>query len=473
MTNDKGPMTNDQKKRKFSILVVDDTPENIDIMKNTLVSEYQVQAATSGRQALKLAASAKQPDLILLDIMMPEMDGYEVCLRLKSDKNTQDIPVIFVTAMSEAEDETKGLELGAVDYITKPAKQAIVKARVKTHLNLKLAHETLAKKNEELEEMAVLREKVERITRHDLKSPLSGIINIPDILMKELDLTEKQKHLLKTVTLSGYQMLEMINHSLDLYKMETGTYQYTPGIVELVSLLHNIIAEKEFLLQDKKISVDIMLHGRLADKSDCFSVQGETLLCYSLFANLLKNALEASPDKARITVSLEERDLCFIGVHNQGAVPEKIREHFFEQYVTAGKPGGTGLGTYSAKLMTETQGGGICLRTSEKTGTEVTVRLPKVAADKTDMNKTAGSDTVKAESSEIPLAIPPQSLLERFYDLSMLGDITGIKDTLNEIECLDEQYPEFAARLRNLANQFRSRKIREFLKEIMTPGKNG
>ncbi|MCP4697049.1 MAG: response regulator [Gammaproteobacteria bacterium] len=374
----------DAQKRKFSILVVDDMPENIDIIKSALVPDYHVQATTNGRHALILAASAKQPDLILLDIMMPEMDGYEVCACLKTDKNTRDIPVIFVTAMREEKDETKGLELGAVDYITKPVRQAILKARVKNHLNLKLAHEELAEKNEELaqknkklEELALLREDVERITRHDLKGPLSGIITIPEILVKKSDLSGEQKGLLKTVAHCGYQMLNMINHSLDLYKMEAGTYEYTPDIVELVSMLHKIMAEKEVFLKDKDISIDILLHGRPADKNDRFIVQGETLLCYSLFANLLKNALEASPEKMHVTVSLEEKDVCFITIHNQGAVPKKIRKHFFERYVTAGKSQGTGLGTYSAKLMAETQRGGISLQTSDKTGTAVTVCLPK------------------------------------------------------------------------------------------------
>jgi putative two-component system response regulator len=117
-----------------TVLVVDDTPDNIDLLDGVLNRDYKVKAALNGEKALKIAGSDNPPDIILLDIMMPGMDGYEVCRRLKSDAKTQDIPVIFVTSMSEVEEETKGLDVGAIDYITKPISPAIVKARIKNHL---------------------------------------------------------------------------------------------------------------------------------------------------------------------------------------------------------------------------------------------------------------------------------------------------------------------------------------------------
>jgi len=128
---------------KSTILVVDDTPENIDVLNGILKPEFQVKVALNGMKALKIVQAAPQPDLILLDIMMPDIDGYEVCRRLKSDPVTKDIPVIFVSAMSEVMDETKGFELGAVDYITKPLSPAIVTARVRNHLSLKSARNEL------------------------------------------------------------------------------------------------------------------------------------------------------------------------------------------------------------------------------------------------------------------------------------------------------------------------------------------
>ena len=134
------------------ILIVDDTPENIDVLGGVL-SQYKRIVALNGEKALQRALSKNPPDLILLDIMMPGMDGYEVCRRLKADERTRDIPVIFVTAKGEVEDETQGFELGAVDYIIKPISPSIVQARVKTHLTLKLAREELMRQQAETERL--------------------------------------------------------------------------------------------------------------------------------------------------------------------------------------------------------------------------------------------------------------------------------------------------------------------------------
>ncbi|MFI3156976.1 MAG: two-component system response regulator [Methylococcaceae bacterium] len=136
---------------KTTILVVDDTPDNLILMNNLLKGDYKVKIANGGENALKIAASDSPPGLILLDIMMPDMDGYEVCRQLKRNPKTMNIPVIFLTAKAEIEDEKKGLELGAVDYITKPISPPIVMARVKNHLALKAMADFLRDQNEFLE----------------------------------------------------------------------------------------------------------------------------------------------------------------------------------------------------------------------------------------------------------------------------------------------------------------------------------
>ena len=130
---------------KKTILLVDDTPANIQIAREILKDTYKTRVATSGAKALELVKVAPAPDLILLDVMMPEMDGYEVCTRLKADRATCDIPVIFLTAMTEADDETRGFSVGAVDYIHKPFSPAVVMARVQTQLNLREAREQLGR----------------------------------------------------------------------------------------------------------------------------------------------------------------------------------------------------------------------------------------------------------------------------------------------------------------------------------------
>jgi putative two-component system response regulator len=128
-----------QEEHKQTILAVDDTPENLDILKGILTPEFRVKAAINGKMAISIAQTQK-PSLILLDIMMPDIDGFEVCRRLKSNPGTANIPVIFVTAMSESRDENKGFKLGGVDYITKPVNPSIVQARVRTHIALADQH---------------------------------------------------------------------------------------------------------------------------------------------------------------------------------------------------------------------------------------------------------------------------------------------------------------------------------------------
>ncbi|MCX7172355.1 MAG: two-component system response regulator [Proteobacteria bacterium] len=140
------------KDRRPTVLVVDDTPQNLSLMSDLLENDYQVKVATGGARALKIVRSNAPPDLILLDIMMPDMDGYEVCRQLKADPVTALIPVIFLTAKTETQDEELGLSLGAVDYITKPISPPIVMARVKTHLMLKASADFLRDKNAFLEQ---------------------------------------------------------------------------------------------------------------------------------------------------------------------------------------------------------------------------------------------------------------------------------------------------------------------------------
>jgi phosphoserine phosphatase RsbU/P len=160
-----------------TVLIVDDTPINIGVISGALKDSFATKVATSGEKALAIASGKEKPDLILLDIMMPEMDGYEVCRHLKADPDTRDIPVIFLTSQTEAEDETKGFEVGAVDYIHKPFSAAVVKARVRTHLMLREAHDQIARQlveiNTELEmarqiQLSILPSSTPKITGMDI-----------------------------------------------------------------------------------------------------------------------------------------------------------------------------------------------------------------------------------------------------------------------------------------------------------------
>jgi serine phosphatase RsbU (regulator of sigma subunit) len=160
---------------KPRVLIVDDTPLNIKILVDLLRNSYTLSVATSGKAALEIAFSEHRPDIVLLDVMMPEMDGYEVCRQLKADARTRDIPVIFVTAMHETEDETKGFALGAVDYITKPIKPAIVLARVAAHLELAMSRKMLAQRNRELQDALKMAGDVQRCLLPKAAPQLPGL----------------------------------------------------------------------------------------------------------------------------------------------------------------------------------------------------------------------------------------------------------------------------------------------------------
>ncbi len=166
----------------FTILIVDDTPENLTLMSGLLEPLYQVRAAGSGARALAVAASDPRPDLILLDIMMPGMDGYEVMRQLKANPVTADIPVIFVTALDSGQDEEQGLQLGAVDFIAKPVRPAIMLARVKNHLDLKSARDELQARNKLLEaEVAARMEENAQI--HDIS--IRSLAHLAEIRSRE------------------------------------------------------------------------------------------------------------------------------------------------------------------------------------------------------------------------------------------------------------------------------------------------
>jgi diguanylate cyclase (GGDEF)-like protein len=186
---------------KSRILVVDDAPANIKMIGEALREEHQVIFATNGPDALKLAMADPTPDLILLDIVMPGMDGYEVCNELKAESNTKNVPVIFITARTEVEDETKGLELGAVDYITKPFSLAIVKARVRTHLELKHHRDIL-----------------ENLSSQD---GLTGIPNrrrFDEVIAQEWQRTRRQK-----------TTLSLVMMDIDHFKAYNDTYGHMAG----------------------------------------------------------------------------------------------------------------------------------------------------------------------------------------------------------------------------------------------------
>lgn len=364
--------------RPPAILIVDDTPTNLHLLTNLFANDYVVRIANNGERALEICCSEDPPDLVLLDIMMPGMDGFEVARRMREHPNAENIPVIFVTAMTGEDARLKGLELGAVDFVTKPIDPNILKPRVRNFMRyVELRKQTQADYDDMLA-TARLREDVEYITRHDLKAPLAGVIGLIQTLVADTtigrdDLTVR----LRLIEETALQALNMINLSSELFRIETGRFQLDPKPVAIWDILRRIaeISNAAFAEKHVTISVDTDVP---ASGSEMPLALGDAMLCYSLFQNLVKNACEATPKHSRISITLCDQTPLRIVIKNDGAVPAEIRQHFFDKFVTKDKQGGTGLGTYSARLLTEAQAGQIELDVSDEANTTtITVVLPR------------------------------------------------------------------------------------------------
>jgi two-component system sensor histidine kinase/response regulator len=365
-----------QELARSTILVVDDTADNLLLLSHLFEGEYRVRIAHTGEKALHICQSDNPPDLVLLDIMMPGMDGFEVARRMREHPTSETIPVIFVTAMTGDDARLKGLELGAVDFVTKPIDPDVLKPRVRNFMRYVELHKQLQANYDGMLELARLREDVEHITRHDMKGPLAGVIGLVQALADDDSMNHKQLGQLRMVEETALQVLDMINLSSEIFKIETGRFKLDAKPVNISDILRRIVETSRTTFAEKHIIIIIdtdMLVGEEVPQA-----MGDAMFCYSLFQNLVKNACEAAPEDSRVTVTLNDETPLRITIKNKGAVPAEIRERFFDKFVTHGKQGGTGLGTYSAKVLTEAQNGAISLEVSDQESqTTITVTLPR------------------------------------------------------------------------------------------------
>lgn len=362
---------------KSIVFIIDDSPLDLSILTEILKSDYAVHCATDPGVAMEMLRTQTPPDLIILDIMMPGKDGLSISRAMKANPATAGVPIIFVTSRDGVEDEAAGFDAGGVDYVTKPVNPHLLRARVRTHVELKRAREALEKQNEMLREHARLREEMEHISRHDLKNPLMVILNVPGLLKRQPNVTPEQVRWLTTVEEAARRMLEMINRSIDLFRMENGVYQLKAVEVDALAVARQVEAAVDQLCRMGGVTLRVLVSGRTAGPSDSFLVMAEELLLFTMLCNLAKNAIEASPPGAEVSISFQGGQTATIALHNRGVIPEKIRERFFEKFATAGKQGGTGLGAYSARLIATTLGGSISFTSSEEEGTTITVQLPR------------------------------------------------------------------------------------------------
>ena len=356
---------------KIKILVVDDVPDNIHIIGEILCKKYSIKAANSGEKALKICRSDNQPDLVLLDIMMPEMDGMEVCKRLKAHPGTQHISVIFLTALDQSDQVVKGFDLGAVDYITKPFSPAVVEARVGAHCKGIESNRMLRYQVDLMLENSRLKEDFDRVLQNDLKQPISEMMKTVDLVKRYAKNPNKVLENADILTASCEKVSKVVDSMLLVGQVEDGGYELTPEHFGLIGVINDVIASLAPSVKEKvlEVSVDAL-------SGDCQAF-GEAPLSRSMFSCLIKNSVEAAPRGSAITITVEKiNSYVRITIHNLGFIPEEIHKTFFDKYVSHGKKDAMGIGAYLAKLLANIQGGKIGFKTSIDKGTDVIVNLP-------------------------------------------------------------------------------------------------
>ncbi|NOU51239.1 response regulator [Pseudoalteromonas sp. JBTF-M23] len=369
-----GEVEQDPEKSKDSqiqVLIVDDVADNIKVISDILRKDYKVRAALNGKKALQMCTIEPQPDIILLDIMMPEMDGLQVCEKLKSDPNTQHITVIFLTALEQTEHVVKGLSLGAVDYITKPANPAIVKSRVQAHCRNIHSNRLMRDQIDTMLENARLRDEFDNINQNELSKPIAHIKQAGDLLANHLRHPEQAKYYLNEIKLNCNQLQLQLESMSAICKIEKDNYALNPQPHTLSYVIDDVLENLANMLKQYKLSAHTSV-----DKNLQFF--GERTLTYTLLIHLVKNAIEASSKRASININANQSDEhIVITIHNSDTVPQQVQAQFFEKFVSHGKPSHLGLGTYTARLLCEAQGGRLAFRTDQSLGTEVFVHLPK------------------------------------------------------------------------------------------------
>ena len=364
------------------VLVVDDIPRNLQVVGTMLRNEgYEVMPSTSGADALE-GVRVQVPDLILLDLMMPEMDGLEVCRRLKADPAVGNIPVIFLTASNEMEHLVKGFEAGAVDYITKPFNAPELLARVRTHLELRHARERLREMNEEKNEFM-------GVAAHDLRNPLSTIKGFSDIIVEDAQALRRQQaqdpelclkemeDFGERIGVTTARMLEMVQNLLDANRIERGELKLNLGRTDLCPVLNAVIDTQ----QPRAAAKQQTIHLQNEALSATVFVDPDVLV--QVLENLVSNAVKYSPPGKNIFVRLKqlpEGVRCEVQDQGPGLSAQDKHKLFGKFARLSAKPTGgesaTGLGLSIVKKMIEAMNGRVWCESEPGNGATFVVELP-------------------------------------------------------------------------------------------------
>jgi two-component system, sensor histidine kinase and response regulator len=251
---------------KATILIVDDTPTNITLLTELLKGQYRLRVATNGIKALDALGAGEPPDLVLLDIMMPEMDGYEVCRRMKENDAVKDVPVIFLSALNETMDKVRAFSVGGVDYVTKPFQVEEVRARVETHLKIRSLQKELEQKHGQLQEnytqlrdLSDLKDEFLRIASHDLKNPLMCVLGfaclVEDLIKPGTPMTEDMHVCVGKIADAARLMQKIIEDFLDFRAMEDGQMKVQLADTDMNDLTRQVVEANQTYAAKKSIPV--------------------------------------------------------------------------------------------------------------------------------------------------------------------------------------------------------------------------
>jgi len=283
------------------ILMVDDHPRNLQVLGAILKKhDYAIAVAQNGPQALEYVSTII-PDLILLDVMMPQMDGFELCNLLKQHPQTKDIPIIFVTALDTSQDKLRGFQEGGVDYITKPFHQDEVLARVKAHTTIRKQQIELTLKNKELEEANQTKNRLFSIIAHDLLGPVSNVTEVLKLLVQDICNPAEQKEFLQGALKSSQQTLLLLKNLLFWAKNQRHEIDFNPHVLNLQIMLTDSVLLLEGLAKEKNILLEMHCESGLS----CFA--DENMLT-TVIRNLLSNAIKYTGEGGLIKLLAQHSD---------------------------------------------------------------------------------------------------------------------------------------------------------------------
>jgi len=365
-------------KNAQKVLIVDDIIENIQLLVNLFHNKgVEISIATSGAQALKTASYIK-PDLILLDVAMPEMNGYEVCQKLKADELTNEIPIIFITAKTQHEDVLAGLQLGAVDYITKPFNMPELSTKIDTHLELKRSKDLIKLQNKQLIELNNSKDKFFSLLAHDLKNPFNAVLGFSEIVLHNFDQMKPERllHIIKQIHKSAENGSNLLTNLLEWSRCQSGHINCFPSSLDLSEMFHEIVEFFSIMTANKNISINITDHSTQ-------KIWADENMVNSILRNLINNAIKFSHQESHIDVNIEaEGEYIEISITDYGlGISDENQARLFNlntDYTTVGTENekGTGLGLIICKEFAEVNKGYIRVFSKLGKGSTFTLGLP-------------------------------------------------------------------------------------------------